>query len=61
MEKKLKWLENERKKDSNDILIDKNRFIKEILQHSKKEVVKGPKKIEKEKTWKTKILKILGL
>ena len=61
MEKKLKWLEKERKKDSNEILSNKNKFIKEILEYSKDDVSKGPNKIEKEKTWKSKILKMLGL
>jgi len=59
MERNLRWLKNEYKKDSTEILINKNKFIKEILKHPKKEVIKGPNKIEK--TWKTKILKMLGL
>ena len=61
MDKNLKWLVKERNKDRNEILSNKNKFIKEILELSKDDIVSGPNKIEKEKTWKSTILKMLGL
>ena len=61
MNKNLKWLEKEQNKDKNEILSNKNKFIKEILKLSKDDILNGPNKIEKEKTWKSTILKMLGL
>jgi len=61
MERNLRWLDKELKKDANEIVSDKKKFIKEILKTDKKEITKGSTKIKKESIWKRLIKKVTGL
>ena len=61
MERNLRWLDKELKKDANEIVSDKKKFIKEILKIDKKEITKGSTKIKKESIWKRLIKKVTGL
>jgi len=45
-EQNLRWLEKEIKKDTQDTNIHKKKLIKEIVQTSKSEISRGPKKID---------------
>jgi hypothetical protein len=56
LEKELKWLEKERKKDTVEIKIHKNKIISEIKKSSKDDITIGPKKLpSKWKAFKAKI------
>jgi|13_taG_2_1085334.scaffolds.fasta_scaffold123349_3 hypothetical protein len=61
MERNLRWLDKELKKDANEIVSDKKKFIKEILKTDKKEITKGSTKIKKESIWKRLLKKVTGL
>ena len=61
MEKNLRWLNREFKKDEKEILATKKDFIKQILKTEKKEITKGATKINKESIWKKILKKLTGL
>lgn len=51
-EKVLKWLESEKKKDNVDVSLEKQKFIRDIKNLSKKDLFPEPKQPKKYSLWK---------
>ncbi len=61
MTKNLTWLQKELNKDKEEIIHNKKKFIKDILQTPKEEITRGPLQIKKESLWKRIMNKLRGL
>ena len=61
MDKNLRWLVKEVKKDKSEVAYHKNNIINNILKASKEEITKGPIKISKDSLWKRIWKKVKGL
>ena len=61
MTKNLTWLQKEINKDKQEVINNKNKVIKDILQTPKKDITRGPGKIKKESIWKRILKKLKNL